>query len=325
MIFITGCNGLVGSFVARKLIKEGYQVRALKRHNSDLTLVQDIAGQIEWVEGDILDLASLAKAIPGNTTVIHSAAIVSFNPADRAHMHKINVEGTANVVNVCLANGVNKLCHVSSVAALGRKKNDHLISEDAKWEYSAYNSYYAQTKYLAELEVWRGMAEGLSGFIINPSIILGPGNWDQGSTKLFKYVWDGHAFYTGGSVNYVDVRDVAQIIFQLIRSEITLERFILNGGSIKIKALFEQIAARFGKKPPYVEVNSLLASVAWRLEHMRSLITGKEPLITRETAQAAQKDYIYMNEKVKQTLHYSFHPIDDTIAWTCNELIKHNK
>jgi nucleoside-diphosphate-sugar epimerase len=325
MIFITGCNGLVGSFVARKLIQEGYQVRALKRTSSDLTLVQDIAGQIEWIEGDILDLASLAKAIPGATQVIHSAAVISFNPADRARMHKINVEGTANIVNVCLANGVSKLCYVSSVAALGRKKNDHLISEEAKWEHSPYNSYYAQTKYLAELEVWRGMAEGLPAVIVNPSIILGPGNWELGSTKLFKYVWDGHAFYTEGSVNYVDVRDVAQIIFQLIRSEITLERFILNGGTIKIKELFEQIAARFGKKPPYLQVTSLVASVAWRIEYIRSLITGKEPLITRETAQAAQKNYIYMNEKVKQTLHYSFYPIEETIAWTCKELIQHSK
>ena len=325
MIFITGCNGLVGSFVARKLIQEGYQVRALKRPSSDLTLVQDIAGHIEWIEGDILDLASLAKAIQGATEVIHAAAVISFNPADRAHMHKSNVEGTANIVNVCLANGVSKLCYVSSVAALGRKKTDHLINEEAKWEHSPYNSYYAQTKYLAELEVWRGMAEGLPAVIVNPSIILGPGNWELGSTKLFKYVWDGHAFYTDGSVNYVDVRDVAQIIFQLIRSEITLERFILNGGSIKIKELFEQIAARFGKKPPYLQVNSLVASVAWRIEHIRSLITGKEPLITRETAQAARKNYMYMNEKVKQTLHYSFYPVEETIAWTCNELIQHSK
>jgi dihydroflavonol-4-reductase len=287
--------------------------------------VQDIAGQIEWVEGDILDLAALSRAMAGVTVVIHTAAVISFNPADRTRMHKINVEGTANIVNVCLANGVSKLCYVSSVAALGRKKNDHQISEDSKWEHSAYNSYYGQTKYLAELEVWRGMAEGLSGVIINPSIILGPGNWGQGSTKLFKYVWDEHAFYTGGSISYVDVRDVAQIIFQLIRSEITLERFILNGGNIKIKELFEEIATHFGKKPPYLQVNSLLASIVWRLEYVRSLITGKEPIITRETAQAAQKEYTYINEKVKQKLHYSFYPIEDTIAWTCSELVKHNK
>jgi nucleoside-diphosphate-sugar epimerase len=325
MIFITGCNGLVGSFVARKLIKEGYQIRALKRGNSDLTLVQDIAGQIEWIEGDILDLPGLSRAMAGVSVVIHSAAVISFAPADRAHMHKINVEGTANIVNVCLANNVRKLCHVSSVAALGRKKNDQFISEEAKWEHSSNNSNYAQTKYLAELEVWRGMAEGLPAVIVNPSIILGPGNWEQGSTKLFKYVWDEHAFYTGGSINYVDVRDVSQIIFQLIRSEITLERFILNGGNIKIKELFEKIATRFGKKPPSVPVNPLLTAVAWRLEHMRSLITGKDPLITRETAQIAQKDYIYMNEKVKQKLQYSFYPIEDTIEWTCRELSKHSK
>jgi nucleoside-diphosphate-sugar epimerase len=325
MIFITGCNGLVGSFVARKLIQEGYQVRALRRKSSDLTLVQDIAAQIEWVEGDILDLPGLSKAMAGVSAVIHSAAIISFAPADKARMHKINVEGTTNVVNVCLANNVSKLCHVSSVAALGRKKNDQFITEEAKWEHSGYNSNYAQTKYLAELEVWRGIAEGVPAVIVNPSVILGPGNWEQGSTKLFKYVWDERAFYTGGSINYVDVRDVSQIIFQLIHSEITLERFILNGGSIKIKELFDKIATQFGRKPPYMPVNSLLAAVAWRIEYMRSMVTGKEPLITRETAQIAQKEYVYLNEKVKQKLHYSFHPIDDTIAWTCRELKKNSK
>jgi nucleoside-diphosphate-sugar epimerase len=325
MIFITGCNGLVGSFVARKLIQEGYQVRALRRKSSDLTLVQDIAAQIEWVEGDILDLPGLSKAMAGVSAVIHSAAMISFAPADKVRMHKINVEGTTNVVNVCLANNVSKLCHVSSVAALGRKKNDQFITEEAKWEHSGYNSNYAQTKYLAELEVWRGIAEGLPAVIVNPSVILGPGNWEQGSTKLFKYVWDERAFYTGGSINYVDVRDVSQIIFQLIHSEITLERFILNGGSIKIKELFDKIATQFGRKPPYMPVNSLLAAVAWRIEYMRSMVTGKEPLITRETAQIAQKEYVYLNEKVKQKLHYSFHPIDDTIAWTCRELKKNSK
>jgi nucleoside-diphosphate-sugar epimerase len=325
MIFITGCNGLVGSFVARKLIQEGYQVRALKRPNSDLSLVKDIAGQIEWVEGDVLDLAGLSRATAGASVVIHSAAVISFSPADRAWMHKINVEGTANIVNVCLANGVSRLCHVSSVAALGRKKTDLYISEEAKWEHSAYNSYYAQTKYLAELEVWRGMAEGLPGVIVNPSVILGPGNWKEAAQEFFNTVWNQHAFYTGGSINYVDVRDVAQIIFQLIRSEITLERFILNGGNIKIQELFEKIATHFGKKPPYIRVNDLLASVAWRLEYMRSLITGSDPLITRETAQIAQKNYIYMNDKVKKELQYSFYPIDDTIAWTCAALIKHSK
>ena len=324
MIFITGCNGLVGSFVARTFIREGYPVRALKRQSSDLRLVQDIAGQIDWVEGDILDLSGLARAIEGASVVIHSAAMISFSPADKARMHKINVEGTSNIVNVCLAKNVSQLCHVSSVAALGRKKNERIITEEAKWENSGYNSNYAQTKHLAELEIWRGIAEGLRAVIVNPSVILGPGNWEQGSTKLFKYVWDQHAFYTGGSINYVDVRDVSQIIFQLIRSEITLERFILNGGSIKIKELFDKIATRFGKKPPSVPVNPLLAAVAWRLEYMRSLITGKDPLITRETAQIAQKEYVYPNNKVKQQLGYTFYPVEDTIAWTCTELIKHS-
>ncbi len=324
MIFITGCNGLIGSFVARKFVQEGYQVRAIRRATSDLSLVQDIAGLIEWVEGDILDVQQLTKAIAGVHTVVHSAALISFSPADKSRMLKINLEGTSNVVNVCLANNVRKLCYISSVAALGRKKNELVINEQATWEHSAYNSYYAQTKHLAELEVWRGIAEGLPSVIVNPSVVLGPGNWEQGSTRLFKYVWDEHAFYTAGSINYVDVRDVAQIIFQLICSEITSERFILNAGSIHIQELFGKIAAGFEKKKPSVRINALLASVAWRVEYLRSRLSGSNPLITRETALLAQKSYTYNSHKIQQRLQYTFRSVDDTIAWVCKELMKHN-
>lgn len=322
MILITGCNGLVGSFIARKFLQEGYQIRALKRTDSDLSLVADIAHHIEWVEGDVLDLTQLTKALYQIDTVIHAAAIVSFAPADRQQMLKVNVEGTSNIVNTSIAAGVQKFCFVSSVAAIGRKKNILTADEDTQWEESHYNSYYAKSKYLAELEVWRAMAEGLPAVIVNPSVILGPGNWHKSSAKLFKYIWDEKPFYTAGSMNYVDVRDVADIIFRLINSEITAERFILNAGSIKIQDLFGKIAAAFHKKKPHIQVTPFMAQVAWRLEHLRSLLTGKTPLVTQETALIAQKDYEYANQKIKKTLQYTFRTLDDTISWTCMELGK---
>jgi nucleoside-diphosphate-sugar epimerase len=322
MIVITGCNGLVGSFIARKFLREGFKIRALKRTGSDLSLIADIASDIEWIEGDILDVVQLTKAMQGAEYVIHAAAIVSFAPADHENMLKVNVEGTYNVVNTCLATGIKKMCFVSSVAAIGRKKNAWEVSEESQWEESSYNSYYAKSKYLAELEVWRGIAEGLPAVIVNPSVVLGPGNWHKSSAKLFKYVWDEKPFYTAGSMNYVDVRDVADIIFRLINSEITSERFILNAGSIKIKDLFGKIAAAFGKKKPAIQVSPFMAQIAWRLEFLRSLLSGSSPLVTRETALLAQKDYFYTNYKVQQTLQYTFKNLEDTISWTCMKLSK---
>ena len=322
MIVITGCNGLAGSFIARKFLQEGFKIRALKRAGSDLSLIADIASDIEWIEGDVLDLAQLSAAMQGADAVIHAAAIVSFVPADRENMLKVNVEGTSNVVNSCLATGIKKMCFVSSVAAIGRKKNVWQVGEESQWEESPYNSAYAKSKYLAELEVWRGIAEGLPAVIGNPSVILGPGNWHKSSAKLFKYIWDEKPFYTAGSMNYVDVRDVADIIFKLINSEITSERFILNAGSIKIKDLFGKIAAAFGKKKPAIQVTPFMAQIAWRLEFLRSLISRSSPLITRETALLAQKDYFYTNQKVQQTLQYTFRNLEDTISWTCRKLSK---
>ena len=322
MILITGCNGLIGSFIARKFLKEGYSVRALKRATSDLSLVKDIIHRIEWVEGDILDLPQLTLAMQGVNKVIHAAAIVSFSPHAQNEMLKVNVEGTANVINTCLEAGISKFCHVSSVAAIGRRKHQQEIDEQTQWEESPYNSFYAKTKYLAELEVWRGIAEGLPAVIVNPSVVLGPGDWNKSSTQLFKYIRDERPFYTTGSMNYVDVRDVADIIFKLLHSEIKSERFILNAGSILYKDLFAKIADKLGKKRPAIKINSFLAEIAWRVESVRSWLTSRSPLVTRETALIAQKQYTYSSQKVQQKLQYSFRYLEDTIDWTCKEFAK---
>ncbi len=198
MIFITGSNGLIGSFVIRQFIEQGYAVRALRRVNSDLSLLADITHRIQWVEGDLLDPLLLHQTIQPGDIVIHAAAIVSFSAREYEKMRKVNVEGTANVVNVCLQRGVKKFCFVSSIAALGRENHFHSIDESTKWEDSELNTVYAQSKYLAELEVWRGEAEGLPAVIVNPSVVLGPGDWRRSSTQLFKYAWDEHWFYPAG-------------------------------------------------------------------------------------------------------------------------------
>ena len=321
MIFITGCNGLVGSFIARKFLKEGYKVRALKRPNSNLQYLSDIQNQIEWVEGDILDVSILYEALQGCTQVIHSAAVVSFAANDKEMMSKVNVEGTANIVNICLELGIDKLASISSVAAIGRKKDSEIIDETSKWEDSKLNTYYAQTKHQAEMEVWRGHAEGLDTIIVNPSVVIGPSHWDRSSTQLFKYVWEEKKYYATGSLNYVDVRDVAKVVFQLMKGEFNGERYILNAGNIQYKQFFEHIAKAFGKRAPRIKVTPLLAAVAWRVAWFQSLFTRQTPVITRETAYMSQKHFYYKNDKVTNALDFQFHTLEESINWTSEKLL----
>lgn len=323
MIFITGCNGLVGSFIARKLVNSNYYVRALRRENSDLSLVKDIEHKIEWISGDILDMPLIEKALQDVDTVIHSAAVISYYPPDKKKMFRTNVEGTATLVNAALNRNVSRFIHVSSVAALGRKKNLTDIDENVYWENSSYNTNYGISKYQAELEVWRGHEEGLKTVIVNPSIVFGPGNWESGSTGIFRYAWEQNLFYPEGEMNFVDVRDVTETVCRLMNEDRAAgERFILNGGKLSYQDVLFQIADHFGRKRPRFKAGPFLAGLAWRTEATKSLITGKTPSITRETARISKHHFYYNNSKISNFLNFKFVPPQETIKWVCGELRK---
>lgn len=318
-ILVTGANGLVGSAVVKRFVTEKHDVKALCRSKADLSLLDEVKDRIELVEGDILDVPGLQKALQNVDLVIHTAAVVSFNPKERSKMYHANVQGTANVVNTCLESGVKRLLFISSIAALGRPANAKIskglisINEEQKWEESPLNSHYAKSKYLAECEVWRGQAEGLSVAIVNPSVILGEGDWSRSSTQLFKYVHDENKFYTLGTLNYVDIEDLTEVIYQLIEQNISGERFVVNAGTITYKDFFDKVATAFGKKPPKMLIKPWMTEILWRIEALRSKLSGSSPLITKETSKSARTHFQYVNTKVKQELGISFTPIDETI------------
>lgn len=327
-VLITGVTGLVGSAVAKRFLAEGHTVLGLYRKDSDRSLLTDIENRIEWTEGDILDISSLQTAMQDVDFVVHTAAVVSFIPKDKKNMYKVNVEGTANIVNVCLKSGIRKLCHVSSIAALGRPDSrkiipgqDTVLDESQRWEDSPENSEYAKTKHFAELEVWRGIAEGLNAVIVNPTLILGEGDWTKSSTQIFRYVFREKPFYTEGIANYVDVLDVADAVFRLVLSDISGERFLLNAGSISYQNLFNSIADAMGKKRPSFRVGAGLAGVIWRAEAIRTWLMGTKPLITKETAQSAARRIRYNNEKITKALDFKFQPIEQTVARVSESLL----
>ena len=324
-IFVTGATGLIGSFICRRLIESGYAVRALRRATSDLSLVADIADQITWVEGDVLDTVALAEQLVGVEGVIHCAALVSYDGRDETRMHKVNVEGTANLVNASLRQGVAYFLHVSSVAAIGRGKDAKRIDETHPANPEEFGTAYARSKHLAELEVWRASSEGLPVAIINPSLVLGPGQWSQSSTKIFKYIWDENRFYIDGLANYVDVRDVATVAMRLLKSRTTGERYITSAGSIPYAKLFAMIAQSFNKKPPSVRVRPNLIPLASVADSLRARLTGRPQLITNDLQQLANNTHVFDSTKVQQATGITFNPLENTVRWCCHELVKKNQ
>lgn len=319
--FIIGCNGLVGSYIAREILKNGGKVKALKREESDMSMVKDIASQIEWIPGDLLDIVSLEEGIVNADYVIHAAGMVSFNPNDAKKLFKINVEGTANVVNSCLRYPVKKLLFISSVAAIGKNSREEIIEEGNKWENDKVVTTYSLTKYLAEQEVWRAIEEGLDAVIVNPSIIFGVGNWKKSSLKLIDYLWNAPNYFPVGLANYVDVRDVAEISFKLLISDIKNERFILNSGSTLYKDLFEKISVLLDKTPPQKVLKPWFGIFISYIDWFFSSIFRRKQKITKEMIISSSDRVKYSNRKISNTLGINFKDINETLEWVCKHYV----
>ena len=322
MIFVTGGTGLVGSHILLNLSQKGEEFKALKRTTSSIDVCKsvfayynadDLFAQISWVDGDVNDIFSLENGMLNCDLVLHCAAMVSFHPAEAILMQKVNIEGTANVVNVALSKGIKKLGYVSSIASLGRNSTEGVVDEECYFKATKLDSNYALSKYYAEQEVWRASQEGLDIVIVNPSVILGPGDWSKGSSQIFQKIYSGLKFYTPGSTGYVDVLDVANALVLLLFSNVKNERFILNGANLKYRDCFDRIAVAVNKSKATIKVTPFLKEIAWRLEAIRSFITGNKPLITKETANNAMTDSSYSTTKIINAIDFKFTDIDVTI------------
>ncbi len=325
MILVTGGTGLVGSHLLFSLVSKGEKVRALKRKNSNTERVRTIFSkfsnnynalfeQIEWVDGDITDQFSLIDALKDITDVYHCSAMVSFRKSDKQLLHETNVIGTRNLVDACLNAKIRKLCMVSSIGALGTpEQDDTVVTENTPWSPESKHSNYSLSKFHSELEVWRGIAEGLNAVIINPSIILGAGFWDKGSSLLFKSVANGLKYYTKGVTGYVDVRDVVRVAIALMQSDISGERFIVNAENCSYQTIFSTIAKHINKKAPYKYATPQMTNIAWRLASLQRL-WGQTPMLTKETARASHSIHHYDNTKIKNTIGINFTPVEVSIA-----------
>jgi nucleoside-diphosphate-sugar epimerase len=328
MILVTGGTGLVGAHLLYHLLIENISVKAIHRKKSDLNAVKKVFSyytddfefifqKINWIEADITDVYLLEKAFENVTEVYHSAAFVSFNPNDYKAMRKINIEGTSNIVNLCIDKKIKKLCFVSSIATIEKSLKNNNIDEECEWDTELNNYGYAITKYGAEIEVWRASQEGVDVIVVNPGVILGAGFWKNGSGKLFSEIYKGLKFYSEGITGFVSVKDVVEVMIRLMKSDKKNERYILVSENCSFKEVFFQIADNFDKKRPSIKTTKLMGSIGWRLEKIKSVITGKPPILTKQTSKSIHNKHYYSSEKIKKALNFKFEPILETIKNTC--------
>jgi dihydroflavonol-4-reductase len=324
MILVTGATGLLGSHLLIQLTEQGETCRALYRNKAKINDVhglfcfyfQERAEEkwlsIEWVYCDLLDISSLEAAMSEISHVYHCAALVSFFKADFEACIQNNRVATANVVNFALRNKVEKLCYVSSTAAIGTNTKG-ASSEVNKWEPGSEVSGYSVSKFLAEKEVWRGIEEGLNAVIINPCVIFGPGDWNSSSLAIFKAAKKGMPFFPPGSNAIVDARDVANAMIQFMKSNISKERFLCVGPNLTFKELFSELSKKLGKKSPRYSAPKFIALFYALINELLGHITGKSSGISIESVHSGYKSISYDRSKIEKAIPIHFHTLDETI------------
>lgn len=324
MILVTGGTGLVGAHLLLQLTANETEIRAIYRNEKNIRKTQSLFQlygkeaqfhKIQWMEGDIINVPSLEKAFQGVTHVYHCAALISYNPKDENKLRKTNIEGTANIVNFCIDYKVSKLCHVSSIAALGDlKPNETIITEETEWNPEHYHSDYAISKYGAEMEIWRGQQEGLNVVIVNPGVIFGAGFWQQGSGVFFSAVQKGFPFYTNGTTGYVSATDVASIMIQLMDSNISGERFSVIAENRSFKDIIFLIAEKLGVQKPKLEAKPWMLALGWRLDWILSNLLSTTRRLSKYSTRSLLSSDTISNTKIKNALNFEFQRIDTVIA-----------
>lgn len=324
MVLITGATGLIGSHAALYLLQKGKAVRAIYRSKSSLERTKslfnaygksDLFDKIDWINADITDIPALEPAFIDVIEVYHCAALISFSRKDEDKLRKINIEGTANMVNLSIDFGVEKFCFISSIAALGDAKNpSDIIDEDMEWNQEKHHSDYAISKYGAEMEVWRGQQEGLKTVIVNPGVVLGPGFWDRGSGEIFSAIANDLPFYTNGSTGVVAVTDLVEIMYLLMRENLFGERFAVISENISYKDLSFAIADSLKVKRPSINATKWMTEISWIFDYILAALFNKKRKINKETARAVHEQEFYSNKKISSALNYTFTNIEEYLS-----------
>ncbi|GMN09848.1 NAD-dependent epimerase/dehydratase family protein [Croceitalea sp. MTPC9] len=334
MILVTGGTGLVGSHLLYSLAKKGNKIRATYRNEDKIQLTKKVFGYytdepenllktIEWVKCDINDIPILEIVFDGVNHVYHCAALISFDPKDRKKLFKVNAQGTCNIVNLCIAHNVQKLCYVSSIATIGNPIDKKPADETTEFNEATAN-VYALSKHQAEMEVWRGSQEGVKAIIVNPGVILGPGFWSNGSGSLFKKIYKGLRFYTQGKTGFVAVTDVVDAMLDLMNSNFINQRYILVSKNLSYQEAIIEIANSLDKKPPKRLLKKWQLDILWRLDWLKSLLTGMPRGLSKKMAESLNLSSNYNSKKIKKDIGFEFHDLDKTIKFCGTTFLEEN-
>lgn len=306
-IVVTGATGLVGAHVVACLLAQGKKVCAVRRETSDIGYVErivryygiEVAGNLEWVVGDVRDRLAMSEIIKGAAEVYNCASMMSFDKKERDLMWSVNVDGTANVVEVALESNVESFCHLSYVGAIGHTSDGSQIDEMTVYQPDDKRTVYSQSKFRQEMEVWRGIEHGLNAVIVNPGIVVGPYSESE------KAIMAGDiASELGiGSMGYVDVRDVAKAMTELVEAKKYGERYILvseNISTTKLKEMYE--------KEGGVALKRNMSSIG---KALKKAIAGNKTLADSVKIAGSR---IYVSKKVKEAINIEFTPIEQSIA-----------
>ncbi|QLG45688.1 NAD-dependent epimerase/dehydratase family protein [Costertonia aggregata] len=334
MVLVTGGTGLVGAHLLLELVQKNTCIRAIRRATSNLKNVEKVFSyyvedapelfqKIEWVTADLNNIPELENAFRNVTHVYHCAALISFDPNNYGLLSKINTEGTANIVNLCIANNIKKIGYVSSIATLGKHPETMHVDEETEWNPQNANAY-ALTKYDAEMEVWRGTMENVPAIIVNPGVILGPGFWNSGSGILFTTVAKNRAYYPPGGTGFVTVNDVVKIMVRLMDSDIQNERFIAVGENLTFKKILADIAKTMNLKPPTKELKIWQLEILWRLDWLKNLLTGSDRKLTKNNVRSLRQQSIFETTKIEKMMDYTFEPLGDALQFCSKKFMEEN-
>ncbi|MEP0213145.1 MAG: NAD-dependent epimerase/dehydratase family protein [Cellulophaga sp.] len=326
MILVTGGTGLVGAHLLLQLLKTEDSVKAIHRPSSDLDKVKkvfsyyvdnadELYAKIKWVVADITDIPALENAFIGVTHVYHCAALISFDPNDYFRLRRTNATGTANIVNFCLANSVEKLAYVSSIATIGKNENSPIVTEETDWNEADVN-VYAITKYAAEMEVWRGTQEGLDAVIVNPGVILGPGYWNSGSGQFFSKTADGLKYYPPNGSGFIGVGDVVVMCIRLMKSDLKNQRYIAVAKNATFKEVLGKIATALGKPEPNKALKIWQLNILYRLDWLAHLLTRRGRKLSKMQVHGLKSQDIYENTKITTAIDFTYTDLDEVIKTT---------
>jgi len=326
MILVTGGTGLVGAHLLFELSQVHNAIKATYRNESKIAQVKKVFSyytndpgshfdKITWIKADVTDIPSLTLAFQDVKKVYHAAALVSFDPKDDKRLLKTNIEGTSNIVNLCIAHTVEKLCFVSSIAAIGSSVNGQVVTEENEWIEGA--TTYSISKHYAEMEVWRATQEGIKAVSVNPGIIVAPGYWKSSSGSFFHQAAKGPNYYLPSGSGFVDVKDVTKAMTQLMESSITNQRYILVNQNLTYKKFAELLAKGLKKPVPKKEIQPWMLGLFWRWDWFRSTILGKRRRLSKATTKLFKSTEIYDNSKLKKDLDFTYGNLEKSTEEYC--------